>query len=249
METSTPDTPAADGKEGTEASVEDSATSAVQEALEAMAKGEAHYKNVLAQTDSMLTSLQASVETAEAEWRLKLEAANKELTEMRAQKSSPQSHISTNQMQEQLSDLQKKLSKEEEERTSVAKLNKELDKEVENLSQQLSESKRALEEESEKVRELVMTNNSLKDLVTNTQEALDKEQNIVKSYTETSPNGKVENGGSIETPEVSPGQDIIKILPAAITNTNFNVFMKPVFFSSMANLTKFFPLTSGWVRI
>ena len=48
-----------------------------QEALEAMSKGEAHYKNVLAQTDSMLTSLQASVETAEAEWRLKLEAANK----------------------------------------------------------------------------------------------------------------------------------------------------------------------------
>ena len=48
-----------------------------QEALEVMAKGEAHYKNVLAQTDSMLTSLQASVETAEAEWRLKLEAANK----------------------------------------------------------------------------------------------------------------------------------------------------------------------------
>merc|ERR1711902_233994 len=154
-----------------------------QEALEAMAKGEAHYKNVLAQTDSMLTSLQASVETAEAEWRLKLEAANKELSDMRAQKSSPQPHISTNQMQEQLSDLQKKLSKEEEERTSVAKLNKELDK------------------ESEKVSELVMTNNSLKDLVTNTQEALDKEQNIVKSFKETGPNGKVENGGSIGTPE------------------------------------------------
>ena len=35
-------------------------------------------------------------------------------------------------MQEQLSDLQKKLAKEEEERTSVAKLNKELDK-VSNL--------------------------------------------------------------------------------------------------------------------
>lgn len=104
-------------------------------------------------------------------------------------------------MQEQLSDLQLKLSKEEEERTSVAKLNKELDKEVENLSQQLSESKRALEEETEKVRELVVTNTSLKDLVTNTQEALDKEQNIVKSYKETSPNGKVENGGTIETPE------------------------------------------------
>ena len=63
--------------------------------------------------------------------------------------------------------------------------------EVENLSQQLSESRRELEEESGKVKELVMTNNSLKDLVTNTQEALDKEQNIVKSYKETTPNGKV----------------------------------------------------------
>ena len=63
--------------------------------------------------------------------------------------------------------------------------------EVENLSKQLSESRRALEEESGKVKELVMTNNSLKDLVTNTQEALDKEQNIIKSFKETGPNGKV----------------------------------------------------------
>ena len=64
--------------------------------------------------------------------------------------------------------------------------------EVESLSQQLSESRRALEEESGKVTELLVTNNSLKNLVTNTQEALDKEQNIVKSYKETSPpNGKV----------------------------------------------------------
>merc|ERR1712147_381371 len=100
-----------------------------------------------------------------------------------------------------------KLAKEEEERTSVAKLNKELDKEVENLSKQLSDSMRALEEESSKVKELVMTNNSLKDLVTNTQEALDKEQNIIKSFKETGPNGKVENGGSIGTPEVGSGSN------------------------------------------
>merc|ERR1711936_854995 len=167
-----------------------------KEVLEAANKGESHYKQVLAQTDSMLTSLQSSVETAEAEWRLKLEAANKELTELRAQKSSPQPHISTTQMQEQLSDLQQKLSKEEQERTSVAKLNKE----VESLSKQLSESRRALEEESGKVTELLVTNNSLKNLVTNTQEALDKEQNIVKSYKETSPpNGKVDNGDSETT--------------------------------------------------
>jgi ribosome-binding protein 1 len=36
-----------------------------------------HYKTVLAQTESMLNSLQASVESAETEWRLKLEVANK----------------------------------------------------------------------------------------------------------------------------------------------------------------------------
>merc|ERR1712130_222775 len=47
-----------------------------------------HYKTVLAQTESMLNSLQASVESAETEWRLKLEVANKELNEVRMQNSS-----------------------------------------------------------------------------------------------------------------------------------------------------------------
>lgn len=37
----------------------------------------AHYKEVLATTETMLTSLQSSVETAETEWKLKLEVANK----------------------------------------------------------------------------------------------------------------------------------------------------------------------------
>merc|ERR1712227_635556 len=74
-----------------------------KEALEALGRNEAqvgHYKSVLAQTETMLTSLQSSVEAAEAEWRLKLEAANKELTELRAEKSS--SHIN-NQEVERLS--------------------------------------------------------------------------------------------------------------------------------------------------
>jgi len=47
-----------------------------------------HYKTVLAQTESMLNSLQASVESAETEWRLKLEVANKELNEVKMQNSS-----------------------------------------------------------------------------------------------------------------------------------------------------------------
>jgi len=47
-----------------------------------------HYKAVLAQTESMLTSLQASVESAESEWRLKLDASTKELADARGQASS-----------------------------------------------------------------------------------------------------------------------------------------------------------------
>jgi len=47
-----------------------------------------HYKTVLAQTESMLNSLQASVESAETEWRLKLEVANKELNDVKMQNSS-----------------------------------------------------------------------------------------------------------------------------------------------------------------
>jgi len=47
-----------------------------------------HYKAVLAQTESMLTSLQASVESAEADWRVKLDATTKELADARGQASS-----------------------------------------------------------------------------------------------------------------------------------------------------------------
>merc|ERR1719291_927442 len=47
-----------------------------------------HYKGVLAQTESMLTSLQASVESAESEWRVKLDASTKELADARGQASS-----------------------------------------------------------------------------------------------------------------------------------------------------------------
>ena len=78
----------------------------------------AHYKEVLATTETMLTSLQSSVETAETEWKLKLEVANKcvfgsfitiqiiinkcncrELTDLKVEKSSLQtSHINTSQV-------------------------------------------------------------------------------------------------------------------------------------------------------
>ena len=37
----------------------------------------AHYKSVLAQTETMLTSLQTSVEAAESDWKLKLDIANR----------------------------------------------------------------------------------------------------------------------------------------------------------------------------
>merc|ERR1712106_828445 len=58
------------------------------EEVEKLESQVAHYKTVLAQTESMLNSLQASVESAETEWRLKLEVANKELNDVKVQNSS-----------------------------------------------------------------------------------------------------------------------------------------------------------------
>lgn len=176
-----------------------------KEALEALGRNEAqvaHYKSVLAQTETMLTTLQSSVEAAEADWRLKLEVANKELAELRTDKSSP--HIS-NQMQVQLSQLQQKLAKEEEVKETVSKENQELkqtsqerDKEVERLSKELSEAKTNYEELSKQVKEMKVTNNSLKELVSTSQEALSKEQNIVKCFQDQVPSTKVENGQQAE---------------------------------------------------
>merc|ERR1719330_2059248 len=47
-----------------------------------------HYKTVLAQTESMLTSLQSSVEAEEGQWRNKLEVANNEIKELKIKVSS-----------------------------------------------------------------------------------------------------------------------------------------------------------------
>jgi len=58
------------------------------EEVEKLESQVAHYKTVLAQTENMLNSLQASVESAETEWRLKLEVANKELSDVKIQNSS-----------------------------------------------------------------------------------------------------------------------------------------------------------------
>jgi len=165
-----------------------------------------HYQTVLAQAEEMLSDLQTSVEKSEADWREKLEIANKELTELRAEKShSTQSSHINKQMQVQMSELQKKLTKEEEEKGNVTKLNeelrlasKELDKEVERISQELSESKKKQNELMSQVKELQATNLSLNEIAKKTQESLDKEQAVIKCYQE-SPGGKMENGQS--TPE------------------------------------------------
>jgi len=74
--------------ERTPAPVETVAAPDNSEEVEKLENQVAHYKTVLAQTERMLNSLQASVESAETEWRLKLEVANKELSEVKVQNSS-----------------------------------------------------------------------------------------------------------------------------------------------------------------
>jgi len=169
-----------------------------------------HYKTVLAQTESMLNSLQASVESAETEWRLKLEVANKELNDVKMQNSSLAAKASAleassaiakqaEEMQVQLAELQQKLTGEEEEKAGLEKVNdemkknsEEMTKEVERLSKELLEERRKKEELSNKVEDLVTTNTTLQQLVGTAQEALDKENSVVKSIQEQVTNNKDE---------------------------------------------------------
>merc|ERR1712123_444659 len=169
------------------------------EEVEKLESQVAHYKTVLAQTESMLNSLQASVESAETEWRLKLEVANKELNDVKMQNSSLTAKASdleassaiakqAEEMQVQLADLQQKLTGEEEEKSGLAIVNEELKKtsedmtkEVERLSKELVEERSQKEELSNKVGDLVNTNTTLQQLVGTAQEALDKENGVVKS--------------------------------------------------------------------
>eukprot|EP00092_Neocalanus_flemingeri_P010309 GFUD01011106.1.p1 GENE.GFUD01011106.1~~GFUD01011106.1.p1 ORF type:complete len:866 (-),score=365.14 GFUD01011106.1:1088-3685(-) len=169
------------------------------EEMEKLESQVAHYKTVLAQTESMLNSLQASVESAETEWRLKLEVANKELNDVKMQNSSLAAKASdleassaiakqAEEMQVQLADLQQKLAGEEEEKTGLAKVNQELkensedmSQEVERLSKELTEERSEKKELSNKVTELVSANTTLQQLVGTAQEALEKENGVVKS--------------------------------------------------------------------
>merc|ERR1719342_1888556 len=142
-----------------------------------------HYQTVLAQAEEMLSDLQTSAEKS----------------------NSAQSLHINKQMQVQMSELQKKLTKEEEDKSNVSKLNeelrltsKELDKEVERISLELSESKKKQNELMSQMKELQATNQSLNEIAKKTQESLEKEQAVIKCYQE-SPGGKMENGQS--TPE------------------------------------------------
>merc|ERR1711915_139153 len=114
-----------------------------------------HYQTVLAQAEEMLSDLQTSVEKSEADWREKLEIANKELTELRAEKShsTQSSHINRQK--------------------------------VERITQELSESKKKQNELMSQVKELQTTNLSLNEIAKKTQESLDKEQAVIKCYQES----------------------------------------------------------------
>jgi len=58
-----------------------------EESLEQLSGQVSHYKSVLAQTETMLTSLQTSVEAAESDWKLKLDIANRELIALKLENS------------------------------------------------------------------------------------------------------------------------------------------------------------------
>jgi len=170
-----------------------------------------HYKAVLAQTESMLTSLQASVESAEADWKVKLEASTKELTEARGQASllaekavaleqEVAQSAQTGEMQRQLAALQQQLLAQEAEKKEVEKRNEELSGRAATLSEEV----RKLTEQQE---ELAKGNTGLQAALGVAQEALEREKGGIKALQEQLQCGKAEvigNGTGPSDEDLAP---------------------------------------------
>jgi len=168
-----------------------------------------HYKAVLAQTESMLTSLQASVESAEADWRVKLDATTKELADARGQASSLAEKAAAleqevaqsahaGEMQSQLAALQAQLLAQEAEKKEVEKRNEELVGRAEALSEEV----RKLTEQQE---ELAKGNTGLQAALGVAQDALEREKGGIKALQEQLQSGKAEviGNGTGPSDEVS----------------------------------------------
>merc|ERR1719361_3014566 len=170
-----------------------------------------HYKAVLAQTESMLTSLQVSVESAEADWKVKLEASTKELTEARGQASllaekavaleqEVAQSAQTGEMQRQLAALQQQLLAQEAEKKEVEKRNEELSGRAATLSEEV----RKLTEQQE---ELAKGNTGLQAALGVAQEALEREKGGIKALQEQLQCGKAEvigNGTGPSDEDLAP---------------------------------------------
>lgn len=168
-----------------------------------------HYKTVLATTESMLTSLQASVESCEAEWKTKLDSATKELTEARGQAASLAEKAAAleqevaqssnaGEMQGQLAALQAQLLAQEAEKKEAEKRNEELIGRAETLSEQVQKLKNEQEE-------LVKGNTELQAALGVAQEAIEKEKGGIKALQEQLQSGKAEviGNGTGPSDEVS----------------------------------------------
>lgn len=152
-----------------------------------------HYKTVLAQTENMLNSLQSSVESAESEWRLKLESANKELIEIRSHSSSLNakvealerelSQVDNTEMQNQLAALQAQVLAQETEKKDLENINEELKAKAEEMTTQLNEL-------SVRHEELAKGNTGLQAALGVAQEAVEKERGGIRALQEQLNGGK-----------------------------------------------------------
>jgi len=160
-----------------------------------------HYKTVLAQTESMLTSLQSSVESAESDWRHKLEATNKELTEVRGQAASltvknetlerELAECDSTEMQTQLAALQAQVLGYEAEKADLESRNAELSAKAEEMAQQVKEL-------STRQEELAKGNTGLQAALGVAQEAVERERGGIRALQEQLQTGKdtgLETGG------------------------------------------------------
>lgn len=166
-----------------------------------------HYKTVLGQTESMLTSLQNSVELEEVQWRSKLDTANNELTDVKKQVSTLQEQNSSLEERvssaKQADEISVKLAESQSQLSTIIEEKNSLKKEVERVREELNTEKVDHNQAKMAQDELSSKNMQLSQLLAKGQQALEKETSVVKSMQEQLAKSRNNSGSdSIEELEI-----------------------------------------------
>ncbi|XP_071516301.1 uncharacterized protein [Panulirus ornatus] len=164
--------------------------SELEEEVRVVTEKVTHYQKVLADTENLLKSLQASVESEEVAWNVRLSEKEKDVRQLTADKANLQLQVKqledtlekvkeAEDMQAQLKVLQEQLQKEEKEKASVLE---QLQQAQEQLTQTATQGGSASDEAS--LLELKADNDKLRTLVSVGQDASRQQEQLIEQLQE-----------------------------------------------------------------